>query len=314
MEPLRPDHRLTLPAWPPAVAALDWAAVGGGFSGAAVWRGADPAGRPVAALKAWPPGAPAAHLRAVHARVARLAHIPFVPQPIPTARGDTVVFHAGRAWEAVAWIPGAPDADPSPARREAAAAALAAVHAGWPSPPHFAPCPAVARRLRALADWDADPPPLPAPLADAVRRARAAVRPLVPAARAELAAWADRPVRLRPCAGDVWPAHVLFTGAAVTGLIDFGAAKDDHTAADLARLFGGYPGGRAGVAAGVAAYRAAGGDPVPDELTQLLAWTGALGAAAAWVRRLAAGDAVSNVAVVAVRLNELLDRLAELTS
>jgi Ser/Thr protein kinase RdoA (MazF antagonist) len=45
-------------------------------------------------------------------------------------------------------------------------------------------------------------------------------------------------VRLQPCLCDVWHDHVLFTGDEVTGLVDYGAAKIDHVAVDLARLLG----------------------------------------------------------------------------
>lgn len=287
------------------VAGLAWAPVGGGFSGAAVWRGADPAGRPLVALKAWPPGVAADELRAVHARVARLAHLSFVPRIHATPDGDTVVAHAGRVWDASDWMPGEPERGvPSAARIGSAAAALAAVHAAWePAAPRFAPCPAVARRLRVIDQWDAARPDrVPRPeLGAVVSRAARELPPHLAAARKSLAAWANRAVPLRPCVGDVWPAHVLFSDTAVTGLIDFGAAKDDHVAADVARLFGGY----GAVAAGVAAYRAAGG-ALPDELTEVLAESGIACAAAAWVLRVYAGEQVGGAAG---RLAELLDLL-----
>ena len=47
-----------------------------------------------------------------------------------------------------------------------------------------------------------------------------------------------RPVPFNLCIGDVWHDHILFEGDAVTGMIDFAAAKVDHVAADLARLLG----------------------------------------------------------------------------
>jgi len=43
---------------------------------------------------------------------------------------------------------------------------------------------------------------------------------------------------VQACLCDVWHDHVLFTGAQVTGLIDYGSVKDDHISVDLARLLG----------------------------------------------------------------------------
>ncbi len=298
-----------------AAAGLAWAPVGGGFSGAAVWRGADPAGTPVFALKAWPAGFPARRLREIHARVARLSELTFVPRIRATPEGDTVVEADGRAWDLTAWAAGAPEHGvPSAARVGAAAAALVAVHAVWrPAAPALAPCPAVRRRLLVLGDWDATRPdrrpPPPGPLGEAVRRANALLPPLLPAARAALEPWAARAVQVQPCVGDVWPEHVLFTGDAVTGLIDFGAARDDHVGADLARLFGGYPGPDS-LPAALADYRAAGGRFAElDAFLTLLADTGTACAAAAWLVRVRAGEALPDPAAVAGRLHVLLDRL-----
>jgi hypothetical protein len=84
LDPLRPA---VVARYGPAAAGLTWAPVGGGFSGAAVWRGSDPTGTPVFALKAWPAGYPASRLAAIHARVALLSHLPFVPRIQTTPKG-----------------------------------------------------------------------------------------------------------------------------------------------------------------------------------------------------------------------------------
>ena len=47
----------------------------------------------------------------------------------------------------------------------------------------------------------------------------------------------EQPFTLQPVIRDVWRAHVLFTGNEVTGLIDFNAAATDHVCLDLSRLF-----------------------------------------------------------------------------
>ena len=60
-----------------------------------------------------------------------------------------------------------------------------------------------------------------------------------------LATWAERPLPLQPCLCDVWHDHVLFEGDTVTGVIDYGGAKIDHVAVDLARLLGSMAGDKA---------------------------------------------------------------------
>lgn len=307
-----------LAAYAGTTAGLTWEPVGGGFSGAAVWRGTDRAVRPTLALKAWPAGFSAARLRAVHARIGQLTHLPFIPRIHRTTDLDTVVEAGGRAWDVIDWMPGAPErGTPSAARVAAAAAALAAVHAAWrPLVPPLAPCPGVARRLRALADWDAVRPDrtlvgLPDPLGRVVRRAAEVLPARLPAARAALSVWSGRPVAIQPCLGDVWPEHVLFTGDVVSGLIDFGAVKGDHVGVDLARLFGAFSGSGV-LSAGLTAYRAAGGVLAePDEFVRLLAAAGVVCGAVVWLLRLrAAGGAVADPAAVAARLGQLLDVLS----
>ena len=45
-------------------------------------------------------------------------------------------------------------------------------------------------------------------------------------------------VPLQICHGDLWQDHVLFRGAQVIGLVDFGAMRVDTRASDIARLLG----------------------------------------------------------------------------
>lgn len=313
---MTPDPALVVARYGPVAAGLTWAPVGGGFSGAAVWRGADATGAPVFALKEWPPDFPAARLREIHARVALLSHLDFVPRILTTREGDTLVEAGGRAWDVTAWAAGEPERGvPSAARVGAAAAALAAVHAAWrPLAAEPGPAPAVLRRLKVLVNWDSIRPDrrcelVPGPLGEAVRRAVALLAPLVPAARAALEPWASQRVPLQPCLVDVWPEHVRFDGERVAGLIDFGAVQADHVGADLARLFAGFPGPDPFPVA-LAAYRAAGGRLAePDAFVRLLAHTGVVCGAAAWVVRVHAGLAIPDPAAAAARLHHLLDRL-----
>jgi Ser/Thr protein kinase RdoA (MazF antagonist) len=299
----------------PAVAGLNWAPVGGGFSGAVVWCGTDDAGTPVFALKAWPLDYPAARLRAVHARVALLSHLEFVPRVHLTREGDGVVEVGGRAWDLTAWAAGEPERGaPTLARATAAAAMLATVHSAWrTAAPVVAPCPAVLRRLRVLAAWDAARHARRAqpsgPLGEAVRRAVELIPSRLAATRAALETWAARRVPLQTCLVDVWPEHVRFDGDRVAGLIDFGAVQDDHIGADLARLFAGFP-GQDRIPAALDAYRSAGGHfGEPDAFVRLLADTGVVCAAAAWLLRVRTGSIPPDRAAVAARLHVLLDHL-----
>jgi homoserine kinase type II len=71
-----------------------------------------------------------------------------------------------------------------------------------------------------------------------------------------LRAWGDKPVSLQPCIGDVWHDHILFEGERISGVIDFGAARLDHRAADVGRLIGSLVGDdESAWATAIAAYR-----------------------------------------------------------
>jgi aminoglycoside phosphotransferase (APT) family kinase protein len=268
-----------------AVVGLRWVPVGGGFSGASVWRGEDVS--PVFALKAHPPDVPLKHVRQVHTWVIQVAHLPFVPAIIPAADGSTAIAAAGRVWELTRWMPGEPELrrEPSPDRLAAAVAALAVLHRAWrPGTPELAPCPGVQRRLALLRSWGRAAAP---PADDLVRRAQAAVTRLAPAAIRALAPWETRPVPVQPCLCDVHPDHVLFRGRAVTGVIDFAAMKPDHVAVDLARLLGPLTDERQ-LAAAVSEYAAQSGEPMDPSFVRRLNLSGAVCAAAVWCRRLAA--------------------------
>jgi homoserine kinase type II len=123
-----------LTAYPPEYARRVWLPVGGGFSGAGVWKGLAPDGSAVA-LKQWPAGVPVERMRTIHARVAAASHLPFVSQVIPTKTGDTVFEFEERLWDMSAWMPGVPDSHPTDTRLSAACAAIAELHKVWFSSP-----------------------------------------------------------------------------------------------------------------------------------------------------------------------------------
>jgi homoserine kinase type II len=282
------------PAFPKAASArwkmLDSA---GGFSGARIWRGK--AGAQTFCLKAHPRGADAGRLRTVHRWMtqARGAGLDFVPAVERTRDGHTVVETAGRPWDVIAWMPGRADfhADPSEARLSAAAAALARLHAAWAVSLPPLPCPAIARRQLALAEWDqlvraGWRPRIPA--GDPVRPHAEAAWNLLPAAVAQATAalvpWLKRPVPVQPCVCDLWHDHVLFEGERVSGVIDYGAAKVDHVAVDLARLLGSLiPDDAARTGAALRAYESSRPLPQP-ELVAVLDRTGVVGGVVNWLR------------------------------
>jgi aminoglycoside phosphotransferase (APT) family kinase protein len=307
-----------LAAFGPAVLGASWARRGGGFSGAAVFAGSfPPADSPRLCLKAWPAGAMSPdHLTTIHRWVAQVVRHPFVPRVHRTTAGRTWAEADGRVWELTTWLPGAADFRdrPTPARLANACKAVAALHAAWrPAAPAFAPFPAVERRLALLRDWRDRPARrgrLDPDLVAVAARAAAALKSHAADAERRLAPWAGRHVAVQPCLCDVHHDHVLFTGDAVTGVIDYGAMKPDHPAVDLARLLGDLAGDDPGrVRRGLDAYHTAGGSAdVTAELVGLLDRTGTACAAANWLLRLAAGPP-ADPAAVAVRLDRLVRRL-----
>lgn len=298
-----------------------WTRVSGGFSGAEVWRGDAPSG-PSFALKAWPPEVTPARLAAVHARVARAAHLAFVPQPVRTRTGASLVWNGGRCWDLTPWVPGAPSPAPTTSEAAAAGGAIGRLHRAWPAE-GTGPCPGVANRLRALADFrDRLGTPVPArpPVAESqfslislVHRAWNLVAEHADRAERALGSWAAAPRVLAPCVRDLRAEHVLFTRGAVTGLIDFGAVAVDHPAVDLARYLGDIDdrdGTRA--AALLVAYRHEAPFDAPDEFVAVLARTGAVCSLVGWLVRLVVERrSFPNSAAVDRRLSDLILRVGQ---
>jgi Ser/Thr protein kinase RdoA (MazF antagonist) len=239
-----------LAAYAPATAAARWEELGsaGGFSGSRLWRGMTPDGRTFA-LKAFPAGMNEARLERVHQwmQAARATGLHFVPTVVQCRYGRTVVACGDRCWEMTSWMPGQADFhdNPTGARLIAAVTAVAQIHEAWAAATTFMPCPAIARRLQALSDWERLVRSGWQPRVDAndpVRPDAEAAWAMLPdhIARLEslLAPWQREPVAVQPCLCDIWHDHVLLTGDSVAGVVDFAAAKIDHVSVDLARLLG----------------------------------------------------------------------------
>lgn len=222
----------------------------GGFSGALLWRVTTSRGD--WCLKAWPISVRMEQLRHAHwlMRQGRAAGLDYVPSPHDSSDGSGCVATTGHIWDLATWQPGRADfhAHPSPYRLEAACAALADLHRAWrPSRPSPGLPPAIRRRLAAAEQWQSLIKSGWHPdfssctdegLAAWTERAWVVLQFAVRRVPQWLNAWQETRLPLQPCLCDVWHDHVLYTNDDVTGLVDYGSAKTDHVAVDLARLLG----------------------------------------------------------------------------
>lgn len=219
----------------------------GGLSGSRLWRYDAPNGPRV--LRAWPAGTTLDRVVRVHAWLRSTADLPFVARPIAASDGSTAIDRAGACWEVAPWLPGEPTAGlPSLPRVRAGFEALARLHVRLSrADARAGPSPGLAARrdeLRTLLEGGFDH--LAAVLAtrpddpftaDALAWLGLARR-VAPGVLATASTAARLVLPLQPCLRDARPEHLLFTGDAVTGLVDFGAMDVETPAADLARLAG----------------------------------------------------------------------------
>lgn len=239
-------------------------AVSGGFSGALIFQvrsadGCDLAVRRISAAVCEPDP----NTRQLHRLLARVhaSGVPEVTVPIglPTsAVGETIAIVSGGCWQVEPWKPGIPiiQASLSPEQMGNAAELLHRFYTASASfaehePPNgrfrtiVGRSPAVARRLavaqRLHSHWlsafgqsaSTDPEAefrLPAvTMLDVIRHR-------LPQLRQRLQRIEKNNYRLQPVIRDLWAAHILFTGRAVTGLIDLNASATDHVSGDIVRL------------------------------------------------------------------------------
>ncbi len=223
---------------------------GGGLSAARIWRCSSRHG-PLA-LRAWPPQHPSAeHLQNIHLamHVARSQGLHFIPQLYNTRQGGSSLAVAGQLWELTQWMPGAADylTQPSLPRLQAAMQALAQLHQIWQShatATALAQSPTVEQRQQRLQwawkqlpnwtqkRWGTSPHDA---LVSSTLRHLAKQTPQLLRQLQQLAA-VQVPVHFT--LRDIWSDHVFFSGLSVTGIIDFGAARVDEPATDVARLLG----------------------------------------------------------------------------
>jgi Ser/Thr protein kinase RdoA (MazF antagonist) len=218
----------------------------GGFSGASLWRFAS--GQGTLALKVWPVEGPdRAGLSRIHDWLSRASNLGFIPAPIPTLDGSTMVEADGQIWELTPWMPGEADLDrpPAPGRVRAMFTGLATFHARLASTRSEGRSPGLSARLAELdrlllGEFDAlgraigrvPGDPRSSMVRDWIDRART----LTPRLLGPIRSAASRIVPLQPCLRDARPDHFLFQGDRLTGLVDFGAMGRETVAGDLARL------------------------------------------------------------------------------
>lgn len=245
----------------------------GGMSGAQFWRVQTPRGALV--LRQWPIEHPSAErLRLIHQVLCYAAErgITFLAVPIQSKSRESFVREGGHLWELAPWMPGAADYEQSPtsAKLRAAMTGLAGFHVAVCS----FPCagaggaaigvPAVSQRLARLKEISSggiatlarsiDNAIWPE-LVSQARQFLALLPKCLPRATEQLAAVKIGSLDLQPCLRDIWHDHVLFSGEAVSGIVDYGAIDFDTPATDIARLLGSLVGDDAvGWQNGVAAY------------------------------------------------------------
>lgn len=224
---------------------------GSGFSGAQLWRVRGPAGD--FCLRAWPEGGMTPDLLShIHHLIdqAGMAGLTFVPKIQRTYHDASLILSRGRVWDLTSWMPGTASfhQQPTLGRLAAACSALAQLHVAWrPMQPSLNPCPAVMRRLEIAkrlqmliaSGWQPDfSQERLAMFHSWAKRAWAILCARPNLAIALLTPWCGLAVPVQPCLCDIWHDHVLYTGDAVTGIIDYGSVKLDNVSVDLARLLG----------------------------------------------------------------------------
>ena len=223
----------------------------GGLSGAQIWQCQSPQG--LVALRCWPSAHPTPQrLSEIHAAMLAASQrgIAFVPAIAKNRHGGTFTSDGKRLWEVTQWMPGTADylQAPSPQRLQAALQALASLHRAWQQAPqlpiHTGLSPTVFDRseklelyLRQLRDWTRQP----LDNSPHHRLAQQTLQHLAacgPHLHQLLKTLHSQSVTLHFVLRDVWSDHILFSGDRVTGIIDFGAARVDEPATDVARLLG----------------------------------------------------------------------------
>jgi homoserine kinase type II len=171
----------------------------------------------------------------------------FVPTPIASSDGRTIVEEGGKLWELAAWMDGSADLGSPPKRAHVCSgfAGLAAFHQAMARYRTEGVSPGIVGRLGEVQAWQVrgftrlervlDEIP-PDPANQVAQRWLELARKVAPRVRAQLVEGSRIKVGVQPCLRDARPDHLLFKDDRLTGLVDFGAMGIDSVAADLARL------------------------------------------------------------------------------
>jgi Ser/Thr protein kinase RdoA (MazF antagonist) len=218
----------------------------GGLSGSRLWRFR--AGIRTLVAREWPvDGPPRPILDRTHLWLAEANRLGYVPAPLPSLDGRTLVEQEGRLWEVSPWMDGDADLGRPPGRGnvEAGFAGLAAFHQVLTRSGTEEASPGLVARLREVEAWMTEGFSRLDRLLDAVahdpvrsltRRWLEQACGIAPKIRRQLIETTHTVVSLQPCLRDARPEHFLFREGRLTGLVDFGAMGIDSVAADLARL------------------------------------------------------------------------------
>ncbi len=271
-------------------------AVAGGLSHARVWKCAS---RELGTLclRRWGSAHPTeARLQLIHAAQHHASQLlPFVPKVHRDHQGRSYWMVEGLLWELTQWMPGTADylKLPSRSRLGNAMESLAQLHQVWYElTREHGSSRAVAQRVETLSRWLS--------MRDLVEKVGSCVRDNSeasmcmstiqmlqvqgPGLYSELQKAADEVVVLHPVLRDFWSEHLLFDGAKVSGIIDYGALRIDEPATDLARLLGSlHPFESEVRREAVEQYNAAAVCPVDFSRVDLLDRSGTLLAALQWL-------------------------------
>lgn len=223
----------------------------GGLSGAYVWKCQSPQG-PVA-LRCWPSAHPnAERLGEIHAAMiaARQHEVSYVPTIARNRQGGSFTSDGRCLWEVTQWMPGAANylTAPSPQRLQSALRALGTLHRVWqesPQPPtRTGLSPTVIERtqklehcLQYLPAW-ARQPLGASPYHWLAQPTLQHLAMRGPTLLQQLDILHHQAVPHHFVLRDIWSDHVLFIDDRVSGVIDYGAARVDEPATDVARLLG----------------------------------------------------------------------------
>ncbi len=239
-----------------AIAALRIEPVAGGLSGAKVWRVVLPTGS--LCLRRWPSHCSLGErLREIHLLMEHVwrAGLELIPLPRENSRHETFIEFEGHVWELTSWIHGEASylSEPNEVKRRSANASLARFHRAAAGFRHIDPRPApgLLERAALLTELQAggldrisdrlgsEPESTIKLLAHSVlSELRRSLVPVLERVRRIC----EVPMNLQWCLGDIHQGNLLFIGDNVTGIVDFGAAKVDSVAVDIARLAGSLAG------------------------------------------------------------------------